>query len=112
MIIPFANWKPFTMKLDIFTGDINIKVFKYSPNMKNHSDQFEVNINELQEYIEALKAEFDNEVKASTFIQGSLFSYLIKPDILDLTTTQLELFSWINIDDFVMQQAEFMSSEL
>ena len=42
----------------------------------------------------------------------NLFSYLIKPDKFNLTTTQLEIFSWMNIDDDVMQQAEFKSTEL
>jgi hypothetical protein len=107
----FSYWKAFTMKLDIFTRDINIKAFKYFPNVKNLSNQFEVNVDELQEYIEALKAEFDKRSK-DFHIHGSLFSYLIKPDIIDLETTQLELFSWMDIDDFEMQQIDFRSSEL
>ena len=31
-----------------------------SPNVKNHSRQFEINVKELLKFIEALKAEFDN----------------------------------------------------
>lgn len=108
---PFLHWKAFTMKLDIFTRDINIKAFKYFPNVKNHANQFEVNIDELQEYLEALKAEFDKRSQ-DFYIHGSLFSYLIQPDMLDLTNDQLELFSWMDIDDFEMQQVEFRSSEI
>ena len=47
------------MKLDNFTRDINIKAFKYIQNLKNHSNQLEVNVDELQKHIEALKAEID-----------------------------------------------------
>lgn len=107
----FSYWKAFTMKLDIFTRDINIKAFKYFPNVKNHANQFEVNTDELQEYVKALKAEFEKRSQ-DFYIHGSLFSYLIKPDMLDLTNAQLELFSWMDIDDFEMQQIEFRSSEI
>ena len=99
------------MKLDIFTRDINIKAFKSFPNVKNHSNQFEVNVDELKEYVEALKAEFDKRSQ-DFHNHGSLFSYLIKPDILDLKFTKLELLSWMHSDDFEMQQVEFRSSEL
>ena len=56
----FSYWNAFTMKLDIFTRDLNIKAFKYFPNVKNLSNQYEVNVDELQEYIKAFKAEFNN----------------------------------------------------
>ena len=51
-------WKEFTMKLNIFANDINIKAFKYFQNVITHSNQFKINIYDHQEYIEALKAEF------------------------------------------------------
>ena len=82
------------MKLSIFTRGINIKAFKYFPNVKNQSNQFEVNVDELQEYIEALKAEYDRRSQ-DFHNHGSLFSYIIKTGILDLKTTQLELFNWM-----------------
>ena len=105
----FSHCKAFIMKLDIFTRDINIKAFKYFPNLKNHSDQFGVNADELQEYLEALKEEFN--IRTQDFhIHGPTFVYLIKPDTLDLKTAQLELFSWMDIDEFEMQQVEFRSS--
>jgi hypothetical protein len=109
----FGNWKAFILKLDIFSRDISSKVFKYFPNVKTHSDRFVglVNTGELQEYLETLKAEFAKRSQDFN-IHGSLFSYLIKPDLLDLTTTQLELFNWMNVDDFEMQLVEFKSSEL
>ena len=89
------------MKLNIFTHDINIKAFKSFPKVKNHSNRFEVNVDEQQEYIEALKEEYDKRSQ-DFHNHGSLFSYLIKPDILDLKTTKFELFSWMNIVDFEM----------
>lgn len=46
--------------------------------------------------IEELKAEFEH-LSQDFHIHGSLFSYLIKPGILNLTTTQLELFSLMDI---------------
>ena len=45
----FIEWKVFTLKLEIFTRDINIKSFKYFTNPKNHLNQFGVNVNKLQE---------------------------------------------------------------
>lgn len=44
-------------------------------------------------------------------IHGSSFSLFIKFNLLDLTPTQLELFSWIDADDFKIQHVEFRSSE-
>ena len=88
----FSYWKALIIKLDIFTRDINIKAFKYSPNLKNHSDQFGVNVDGLQEYLEALKEEFNNRTQ-DFHIHGPTFVYLIKSETLDLTTAQLELFS-------------------
>ena len=103
----FCYWKSIYNETRHFTRDINIKAFKYFPYVKNHSNQFEVNIDKLQEYNEALKSEF-NKQSQDFHNDGSLFSYLIKPDIFDLETTLLELFSWI----LKILKIEFRSSEL
>jgi hypothetical protein len=80
---------------------------KYFPNVKAHSNQF-VSRDELQKYVEALKREFAK--RGQDFqIHGPIFSYLIKPDLIDLTTTPIDLsvFEWMDADNFEMQHIEF-----
>jgi hypothetical protein len=109
----FENWKGYASKLDIFCRDITTGTYQYFPNVKAHSNRFIVHRDELQKYVQALKAEFAK--RGQDFqIQGPIFSYLIKPDLIDLTTTlfDLSLFEWIDGDNFEMQHIEFNSSEL
>jgi len=107
------HWKGFASKLDIFCRDTTTNTYKYFPNVKAHSNRFTVNRDELQKYVEALKREFDK--RGQDFqIHGPIFSYFIKPDLIDLTTTpfDLSLFEWMDVDNFEMQHIEFKSSEL
>ena len=100
-------------KLDIFCRDITTNTYKYFPNVKAHSNRFTVNRDELQKYVEALKVEFAR--RGQDFqIHGPILSYLIKPDLTDLTTTpfDLSLFEWMGFDNYEMQHIEFKSSEL
>jgi len=62
---------------------------------------------------EALKVQFASRSQDFRF-HGPILSYLIKPDLLDATTTQLDLdlFRRTDIDNFEMQHVEFKASEL
>jgi len=109
----FEHWKGFASKLDIFCRDITTNTYKYFPNVKVHSNRFTLNSDELQKYVEALIGEFAK--RGQDFqIQGPIYSYLIKPDLIDLTTIpfDLSLFEWMDVDNFEMQHIEFKSSEL
>jgi len=84
----FEHRKGFVSKLDIFCHDITTNTYKYFPNIKAHSTRFTVNRDELQKYLETPKGEFAK--RGQDFqIHGPIFSYLIKPDFTDLTTTHL-----------------------
>jgi len=109
----FEQWKGFASKLDIFCHDITANTYKFFPNVKAHSNRFTVNRDELQKYVEALKGEFAK--RGQDFqIHGPMFSYLIEPDLTDLTTTPFDpsLFEWMDVDNFEMQHIKFKSSEL
>lgn len=57
--------------------------------------------------------EFDNRSQ-DFLIHVPVFPYLIKPDLLDLTTIQfdIDLLKWMDIDNFEMQLVDFKISEL
>jgi len=67
----------------------------------------------LLKCFEALKVQLASQSEDVQF-HRPIFSYLIKPDLLDMTTTQLDLdlFWRTEIDDFEMQHVELKASEL
>jgi hypothetical protein len=86
----YEHWKGFASKLDIFCHDITTGIYKYFPNVTAHSNRFIINRDELQKCVEALKGEFAKQGQDFQ-IHRPIFSYLIKPNLIDLTTTSFDL---------------------
>lgn len=107
------NWKEFILKLNIFWQDISTETYKYFPNVKMHSNRFTVNKDEFQNYIKTLKEEFSKRC-ADFQAHESIMPFIIKPDLIDLEliSFNLNLFKWMEIDDFEMQLIKLRSSEL
>ncbi|XP_076060038.1 general transcription factor II-I repeat domain-containing protein 2A-like isoform X5 [Oratosquilla oratoria] len=117
--IMFDEIKAFEMKLGVFKRDVDTEKFRYFPNLKRY-------ISNLQEddkmYHQCLQKLFLKIIEStveqfsSRFIKFKELEQTAKfikfPDSMKLDELNLQMFSWIDIDDFEMQLIDFQSSSI
>lgn len=107
----FECWKGFCLKLSVFENDIKSKILKYFPSIKTHEGIEDVDMNIILEYISAIKTEFDARFEdLKTY--GPMFSFIIKPDEMDLNELDLKYFEYLGINNLELEYIEFKWSVL
>ena len=111
--------KAFEMKLGVFKRDIDSERFRYFPNLKRY-------INDLPKDdktdCQCLQTLFLNIIESTVEQFSTRFAkfreleetakFIKFPDSIKLDELNLQMFSWIDMDDFEMQLIEFQSSSI
>lgn len=105
-LIFFGYWKGFAWQLDILCRDSNVKTFECFQNVKA---QIDLQSKYMRFWMHWSTQRVVVNRSQGFQIHGPIFSYLFKPDLLDTTTTKLDLdlFRRMNVVDFQMQHVEF-----
>lgn len=117
--IMFGCIKAFQMKLEVFKRDVDNERFRYFPNLKKYINDLpkdgrtdhqclqKLFVNIIESIVEQFLTRFNK------FRELEETAKFIKfPDSIKLDELNLEMFSWIDMDDFEMQLIEFQSSSI
>ncbi len=117
--VMFDNIKAFEIKLSVFKCDVDSQHFKYFPNLKKYICDLKTDektdcqnaqilcMQVINSTIEQFSSRFANfrELEETT-------KFIKFPDSVKLAEINLNMFQWIDLDDFEMQLIDFQSSSI
>lgn len=115
LITMFDLIKSFIAKLKIFHRDINTLKFKYFSNLKKFFANFEstenLNITKFTNVIHMILNELSKRFAEFEKLEETV-KFIIYPDILTLDKLNLNIFDWLDFENFEMQFIEFQSNTI
>ena len=107
--------KSFVAKLKIFHRDINILKFKYFPNLQiffeNLGSNEKPDITKFTNVIHLILSELSNRFEEFQKFEET-FKFIIYPDSIKLDKLNLNIFNWLDFENFEMQLIEFQSNTI
>ncbi|XP_063856091.1 protein FAM200A-like isoform X1 [Scylla paramamosain] len=117
--IMFGYIKAFEMKLEVFKRDVDNERFRYFPNLKRYINDLQKDDRTDHKCLQKLFVNIIESTVRQFFTRFAKFRELeetvkfIKfPDSIKMDELNLQMFSWIDMDDFEMQLIEFQSSSI
>ena len=117
--VMFGYIKAFEMKLEVFKRDVDNERFRYFPNLKRYINDLPKDDRTDRQCLQKLFVNIIESTVWQFFTRFAKFRELeetvefIKfPDSIKLDELNLQMFSWIDMDDFEMQLIEFQSSSI
>ncbi|KAL7634403.1 UNVERIFIED_CONTAM: hypothetical protein RMT77_014780 [Armadillidium vulgare] len=117
--VMFDYIKAFEMKLDVFKRDIDEERFRYFPNLKRYINDVSKDDKTSHQFLLKIFVNIIESNDLEFFTRFANFRELEKtvkfmkfPDSIKLSELNLQIFSWIDMDDFEMQLIEFQSSSI
>ncbi|XP_069181810.1 general transcription factor II-I repeat domain-containing protein 2A-like [Procambarus clarkii] len=116
--VMFCYIKAFEMKLKVFKRDVDNERFRYFPNLKRYISDLKDDRTDHK----CLQKLFVNIIESTVWQFSTRFAkfreledtvkFIKIPDSIKMDEQNLQMFPWIDMDDFEMQLIEFQSSSI